>query len=144
MCVRMYVAGGLSISEAAVSPLGLSLITPLTPQEALDVVWLHNSLIELIWEIRKGGVESVNPAPRTWNPVAAASFFTCLPGRLVNFVCAGTTTLKLLELLLVCVCLCACVYNHPPLCTDMVAPHMQVCWSMIDLGRGSGHILNWS
>lgn len=37
MCVRMHVVGGLSVSEAAVSPLGLSLITPLTPQEALDV-----------------------------------------------------------------------------------------------------------
>lgn len=37
MCVCMYVVGGLSVSEAAVSPPGLSLITPLTPQEALDV-----------------------------------------------------------------------------------------------------------
>lgn len=37
MCVCMYVVGGLSVSEAAVSPHGLSLITPLTPQEALDV-----------------------------------------------------------------------------------------------------------
>lgn len=36
-CVCMYVVGGLSVSEAAVSPPRLSLITPLTPQEALDV-----------------------------------------------------------------------------------------------------------
>lgn len=37
MCMGMYVAGGLSVSGAAVSHPGLSLITPLTPQEALDV-----------------------------------------------------------------------------------------------------------
>ena len=46
-----------------------------------------------------------------------------------------------------CACVCVCVFSQPllpPPRTDMVAPHMQVCWSMIDLGRGSGHILNWS
>lgn len=36
-CVCVYVLGGLSVSEAAVSPPGLSLITPLAPQDALDV-----------------------------------------------------------------------------------------------------------
>lgn len=50
-------------------------------------VWLHNSLIELIWEIREGGVESVNPEPWHWDPVAAVSFCTCLPeGQVKNLV----------------------------------------------------------
>lgn len=38
---------------------------------------------------------------------------------------------------------CAHRSSHPPY-TQTVAPHMQVCRSMIDLGRSSGHILNWS
>lgn len=39
VCVYIYISalGGLSVSEVAVSPPMLSLITPLTPQEALDV-----------------------------------------------------------------------------------------------------------
>lgn len=53
------------------------------------------------------------------------------------------------------VCICVCVYANvcvcilptptpPPPVLIWLPPHMQVCWSMIDLGRGSGHILNWS
>ena len=80
-------------------------------------VWLHNSLIELIWEIRKGGVESVNPAPPRWNPVAAASFFTCLPGRLVNLVCAvPMCALHCTEPTRAFVCICVCVYAHVCVC----------------------------
>ena len=94
----------LSVSEAAGSPPGLSLITPLTPQEALDVVWLHNSLIELIWEIREGGVESVNLAPPPWNSAAAGPFLTCLAGTLLGSARREPRTLCA-DLLFVFVCL---------------------------------------
>lgn len=45
------------------------------------------------------------------------------------------------EAVLACVCVCV---PPTPAAADMVAPHMQICWSMIDLGSRSGHILNWS
>lgn len=79
-------------------------------------VWLRNSLIELIWEIREGGVESVNPEPRHWDPVAALSFCTCLPQRQVKnlvictYVRAESLIVCMFGYIFVCGSVCECVH----------------------------------
>lgn len=79
-------------------------------------VWLHNSLIELILQIRKGDLK-IKPALLPWNPVAMVSFFTCLPGRLLNSVQfdahMGTEqkdvcTTAFVVVVCVCVSMCMC------------------------------------
>lgn len=79
-------------------------------------LWLHNSLIELIWEIRKGELKV------SWNPLAAGPFFTCLmeEGKPKHEHCTETSGAFVLMCVYAPVCVCVCL--HSPW-TDTLAPH---------------------